>query len=112
MFLLQGSAFCARNLLYRFVRAAQQLAGGALHFGRPPQLQLGPSTSMQNELAAPFVMTEELRAAIIQADEERHIWACDLALCEMTPDAAKYVTSDRWFKALDAKYEEIFARLN
>ena len=71
---------------------------------------------MQNELVAPFVMTEELRAAIIQADNERHNQAFRFALYELTPDMPKFVTTDpksfkRWVEAVDTKAEEIFSRL-
>jgi hypothetical protein len=72
---------------------------------------------MQNELAAPFVMTEELRAVIVQADNERLAQAFRLAIWELTPDMPKFVTTDpksfkRWVKAVDDKTEEIFSRLN
>jgi hypothetical protein len=78
----------------------------------PPQLQLGPSISMQTELAAPFVMTAELKAEIRKADDERREWACKLAFFELVQDASKFATDDCWHKAFGAKAKEIFARLN
>jgi hypothetical protein len=71
---------------------------------------------MQNELAAPFVLTEALQEEIDQAETEREGWALRLALCELIPDIPKFVSNDvkaynRWVKAVDAKAFEIFSRL-
>jgi hypothetical protein len=67
---------------------------------------------MQNELAAPFVMTAELKAEIRKADDERREWACKLAFFELAPEASKFVTDELWYRAMTSKAKEIFSRLN
>jgi hypothetical protein len=71
---------------------------------------------MQRVLAAPFVLTEDLKEEIAQAENEREGWALRLALCELIPDIPKFVSNDvkaynRWVKAVDEKAFEIFSRL-
>jgi hypothetical protein len=71
---------------------------------------------MQRVLAAPFVLTEDLKEEIAQADEQRQQQALALALCELIPDIPKFCANDvkaynRWVKAVDDKACEIFSRL-